>query len=88
MENLLSTLVQISNAERFAEIEKRTAGGPFVGDFSGSVTGHWVRLGDMAEGIVMYNDKEYTTKPIGLTSIPAGTAVELTFASGTYYSKF
>ena len=88
MSDLLDTLVQISIADRLAEIEKRTSEGQFVGDFKGSVTGHWVRLGDMAEGIVSYNDKEYVTKPIGLTSIPKGTEVELTFAGGIYYSKF
>jgi hypothetical protein len=58
------------------------------GDFDGSVTGYWRRLDDSGAGVVVYNKKEYFTKPVGFTSLPAGTEVELSHANGTYYSKF
>ena len=58
------------------------------GDFEGSVTGYWVRLDASGAGIVSYNRKEYTTKPIGFTSLPKGVEVELSHATGVYYSKF
>lgn len=81
-------LVGISNANRSLDLERLAKGSPVTGDFESSVTGHWVRLGERGEGIVSYNNKEYITKPIGFVSLPAGTEVEMTFASGIYYSKF
>ena len=47
-----------------------------------------VKLANDGTGIVSYNDKQYRTKPLGLTSLTAGTEVELSFAKGVYYSKF
>ena len=58
------------------------------GDFEGSVTGYWKELAESGAGIVIYNKKEYVTKPIGFTSLPPGSEVELSHANGTYYSKF
>ena len=85
---ILDNLISISDSERFAELEKRDSGVAIKGDFEGSVTGHWVKLGQNGEGVVSYNNKEYKTKPIGFTSIPKGTEVELGHANGMYYSKF
>lgn len=83
----LNDLLQLSNAERLAELDRRSQ--PAVsGDFVGSVNGTWVRLDETGAGVVLYNDKEYFTKRIGFTSIPAGTDVELSFANGVYYSKW
>ena len=84
----LDDLIAISDSERFADLERRDSGVSIKGDFEGSVTGHWVRLGQNGEGVVSYNNKEYKTKPIGFTSIPKGTEVELSHANGMYYSKF
>jgi hypothetical protein len=58
------------------------------GDFEGSVTAYWVRLAENGAGVVRYNNKEYVTKPIGFTSIPAGHQVELSHANGIYYSNW
>lgn len=85
---MINQLIEISNANRFLDLERRASDVTITGDFSGSVTGKWVRLGLRGEGIVSYNNKEYTTKPIGFTSVPSGKEVELSFANGIYYSKF
>lgn len=84
----LETLAQISLANRIADLERRNEDYDIQGDFKGSVTGYWVRLGERGEGIVKYNSKEYKTKPIGFVSAKAGKEVELTCANGIYYSKF
>lgn len=82
-----SALLALSNAERLAELERRDRPAQ-AGDFVGSVNATWVRLDESGAGVVSYNDKEYYTKRIGFTSIPAGTDVELSFANGIYYSKW
>jgi len=86
--NLLNKLVDRSNAERLVQVERRERGFTIEGDFEGNVTGYWVRLGDSGSGIVSYNNKQYVTVPIGFTSLPGGTEVELSHANGVYYSKF
>lgn len=86
--NLLQSLVEASRAERFLQLERRDKREVIKGDFEGSVKGIWVKLGEDGTGIVAFNDKEYRTKPIGLTSLTAGTEVELSFAKGIYYSKY
>lgn len=86
--SLLANLRERSAAERLVQLERREKGGYIEGDFDGSVTGHWVKLDSSGAGIVTYNRKEYVTKPIGFTSLPAGTEVELSHANGVYYSKF
>ena len=85
---MLSKLIQQSTANRLADLEFRASGITIPGDFTGSVTGFWVRLGSQGEGIVKYNNKEYVTKPLGYGSLPAGAEVELSYANGVYYSKF
>lgn len=84
----INDLIEISNANRMDDLERLAKGAPVTGDFEYSVTGRWKELGSMGEGIVIYNNKEYATKPIGFVSLPAGTEVEMSFASGIYYSKF
>lgn len=81
-------LKEVSEAERVADIERREEGHIVKGDFEGSVTGKWVRLAESGAGIVSYNSKEYVTDTIGFVSLPRGTSVELSFADGTYYSKY
>jgi hypothetical protein len=85
---LLESLLEISTANRVAEISSRESGSPIKGDFEGSVTGTWVKLNDYGLGIVAYNQKQYVTRRLGITSIPAGRAVQLTFANGIYYSNW
>lgn len=85
---MIEKLKQISEANRLIDLERRASDVTIQGDFVGSVTGIWVKLGDRGEGVVSYNGKEYKTKAIGFVSIPAGTEVELSFANGVYYSKF
>jgi len=86
--NLLDSLIQRSNIDRTLELERIAEGTTIKGDFEGSVTGYWVRLDFTGAGIVSYNKKQYVTKPIGFTSLPAGSEVELSHANGIYYSKF
>lgn len=86
--DLLNNLLQRSTAERFIQLERRERDEVIPGDFEGNVTGYWVRLDNNGAGIVSYNKKNYVTKPIGFTSLPSGTEVELSHASGVYYSKF
>lgn len=85
---LLDDLVQENLISRVEELERRVSKPVIEGDFDGSVTGKWVKLDQSGAGVVEYNGKQYTTKPIGFTSVPAGTAVEMTFANGVYYSKW
>lgn len=85
---LLNKLQQRSNAERILQVERLQKGTVVEGDFEGSVTGYWVKLDQNGAGVVSYNQKNYVTKPIGFTSLPAGTEVELSHANGVYYSKF
>jgi len=86
--SLLNQLVQQSNINRMLQIEVLEKGTVIEGDFKGSVTGYWIRLETNGAGIVSYAKKEYVTKPIGFTSLPAGAEVELSHANGIYYSKF
>lgn len=86
--SLLNDLIGRSNAERVLQLERREKGSVIEGDFEGSVTGYWVKLSDSGAGVVSYNRKQYVTSPIGFTSLPAGTEVELSHANGIYYSKF
>ena len=86
--DLLSSLQEISVSERVVQLERLESNEVIPGDFVGSVKGTWVKLGSSGVGIVKYNDKEYKTKPLGLTSIKAGTEVELSHANGIYYSKY
>lgn len=85
---LLQNLRDVSAAMRLVHLEMLASDEVIEGDFKGSVTGKWVQLAPNGSGVVEYNSKLYYTKPIGFTSIPAGTAVELTFANGVYYSKW
>lgn len=86
--NLVNSLVQASLAERILQLERRAKGNVIEGDFEGNVTGYWVKLDNNGGGVVSYNKKKYITKPIGFTSLPQGTEVELSHANGVYYSKF
>lgn len=85
---LIQQLKEVSTAERLADVERRESGSQVKGDFEGSVTGHWVTLAESGAGIVKFNNKEYVTETIGFVSLPKGTAVELSFADGTYFSKY
>ena len=84
----LFELLTLSNANRIEDLDRRERSQVVTGDFEGSVAGSWVRLDVNGAGIVSYNNKEYVTKRLGFTSIPAGTAVELSFGNGVYYSKW
>ena len=86
--DLINSLKEISTAERIADVERRDKGYLIEGDFDGSVTGYWVRLDESGAGIVTFNNKEYVTETIGFVSVPKGTAIELSFADGTYFSKY
>lgn len=85
---ILGRIKEVSLANRLVDLEVRASEVTIKGDFEGSVTGYWVRLGALGEGVVRYNSKEYVTQPIGFVSAPAGTEVELSYANGVYYSKF
>jgi len=85
---LIDELKEISMAERIADVERRDKGYLIEGDFEGSVTGYWVKLDESGAGIVTFNNKQYVTETIGFVSVPRGTAVELSFADGTYFSKY
>jgi len=84
----IQDLIDIADMNRLAEVEARESGQLMSGDFSGSVTGTWIKLDESGAGVVAYGDKEYKTSKIGSASIPKGTSVELTFANGIYYSKW
>lgn len=85
---LLDSVVSTSTAARLSDVERLDSKQIVKGDFEGSVTGQWVRLAQNGAGIVSYNGKQYTTKPLGFTSIEEGHAVELSFARGIYFSKW
>ena len=85
---LLEDLIELSNTYRVLDLERLSSSELIKGDFNGSVTGKWVKLDSTGAGIVEYNSKLYATKPIGFTSIPKGTAVEMSYAQGVYYSKW
>ena len=85
---LTDQLKIVSTSNRISSLQSRAEGEVIKGDFTGSVTGFWEKLGDSGEGVVKYKSKSYVTKPIGFTSIPSGTEVELSYANGIYYSKF
>lgn len=85
---IIASLQNRNTANRLATLRDRAEDVIIQGDFSGSVNGTWVKLGDSGEGLVKYKSKTYATQPIGFTSIPKGTEVELSYANGIYYSKF
>ena len=85
---ILNQLLELSTANRLVRTEELESGSDIAGDFQQNVTGQWLRLDGTGAGIVLYNQKEYVTVPLGFTSIPEGTKVEMSFANGTYYSKF
>jgi len=85
---ILSELIRVSSVNRVVDLEFRASDTTIKGDFEGSVTGSWVKLGANGEGVVSYSGKEYVTKPLGFVSVPKGIEVELSYANGIYYSKF
>lgn len=85
---LLDSVLTASNVARVSDLDRLERKEIIKGDFEGSVTGNWVELAQNGAGIVAYNGKQYTTKPLGFTSIEAGHAVELSYARGVYYSKW
>lgn len=85
---LLDDVKQIQAADRVAEVERRAKNVTVEGDFDGSVSGSWIRLREDGAGVVSYNNKEYVTKPIGFTSLPAGHPVQLSHANGVYFSSW
>jgi hypothetical protein len=88
MSNFINSLINISNANRVVDLDRRQNEPIIRGDFKGSVVGSWVKLDDNGSGVVMYNKKQYTTRPVGFTSITAGTPVILTHADGVYFSTW
>lgn len=86
--SILNKLIETSSAMRVTKLEFLQDNVVVKGDFEGSVTGYWKELAPNGTGVVIFNKKEYATKPVGFTSLPAGTEVELSHANGTYYSKF
>ena len=87
--SLLNSLMERSRVDRLVTLERLEENGDQIkGDFQGSVTGTWVKFDETGAGIVSFRKKEYVTKPIGFTSLPAGSEVELSHANGIYYSKF
>jgi len=86
--NLLKLVQDAALANRIDELERRESGARAAGDFEGSVTGYWQRLGQTGVGEVLYKGKVYNVKPIGFMSLAKGTEVELSHANGIYYAKF
>jgi hypothetical protein len=86
--DLVNELKEISATDRIIDLERRQDGFEIKGDFEGNVTASWVKLDPSGAGIVVYKSKQYYTKTIGFTSLPKGTLVELSFANGTYISKY
>jgi hypothetical protein len=85
---LVDVVRDVHAANRLAAVEDRSKKIIIKGDFEGTVTGSWVEIAQNGAGIVSYNNKQYVTKPLGFTSIPAGHAVQLTYAKGIYYSEW
>ena len=83
----IANLIELSRAERISALESRDDPNS-AGDFTGTVSGTWVRLDESGAGVVSYNNKQYKTKRIGFISIPAGTIVALSYADGIYYSTW
>lgn len=86
--DILQAVIETMSANRLYDVERIQLNNAVKGDFVGSVTGQWIRLDESGGGLVSYRNKTYLTKPLGFTSITAGTNVELTFARGIYYSKW
>jgi len=84
----LDTAMQEFNMRRLEETMRRADGAEIKGDFTGSVTGKWLRLDNNGAGVVMYKGREYPVRSIGFTSLPKGATVELTYAKGQYFAKF
>lgn len=85
---LIDTVRDVHAANRLAVIEDRSKKIDIKGDFEGNVTGYWVKIAQNGAGIVSFNNKQYTTKPIGITSIGEGHEVQLSYARGVYYSNW
>lgn len=85
---LIDETLKTALTARVIELERREEGSAPRGDFEGSVTGYWAELDPNGVGIVEHKGKSYKTRPIGFSSLPKGTEVELTYANGVYYSKF
>ena len=85
---LIRQLKDMAIADRMVELERRQDGFEIKGDFEGNVTASWVKFDTSGVGIVNYKGKEYRTKTIGFTSLPKDSLVELSFAKGTYISKY
>lgn len=88
MMDLLSNIMQFSRSNRVLNLENQRQGSYISGDFEGSVTATWVKVGNSGEGIVSYRNKQYVTVSIGFVSLPRGTRVKLSHSNGIYYSSF
>ncbi len=86
--NALNEAMQLHQARRMLEMERRSEGAEVRGDFQGSVKAAWVRLDQGGAGIALYKGREYKVKSIGFTSLPKGSVVELSYAKGVYFASF
>ena len=55
----IKLLQELSLTNRVLSLEERASDSVIKGDFQGSVTGYWKKLGERGEGIVSYKDKDY-----------------------------
>ena len=84
----LELAMQEFKMRRLEETMRRAEGAEVKGDFAGSVVGKWKELAENGAGVVIYKGREYPVRSIGFSSLPKGTAVELTYAKGQYLAKF
>lgn len=85
---LENKLKQMAEAERVYALELRGNGSLRQPDFEGVVYGSWKGFNTLGAGLVLYKGKTYKTKPLGFTSIPVDTRVQLSYSEGVYYSNW
>ena len=86
--DLFKHLKQVADAERVYSLELRGTGSLRKPDFEGVVFGSWKGLDPLGAGLVSYKGKTYKTKPVGFTSIPVDTKVQLSYFEGVYHSNW
>lgn len=85
---LVEKIAGIARAQRLVAQEAELSGTVYSSDFEGTVTGTWEGIDPSGAGLVNYKGKTYKSVRLGLTSLFAGSKVQLSYVKGTYFSNW
>lgn len=86
--SIVTKITELAKANRIIAKEAAESGTNFAADFEGTVTGIWEGIDPSGAGLVSYDGKTYKSVRLGITSLFAGSSVQLSYVKGVYYSNW